>query len=566
MRRFVVSTPTAEGRGRVTRAVATPKGAQRSRWGRVHACLAAVLLLAVLPAVAQVNILVVMTDDQRFDTVSTTPNIADLASRGVRFTNAFVSTPLCSPSRASIYSGGYLSQNTGVLGNQMPNGGVRLFNDKVNLGTVLQSAGYRTFFVGKWLNEYENLKTYIPPGWDRFIGRHSYATVADWYGFRYTIGSSSQLSSTGQIVKATQYTTYYERDRVLEFLGSSAADRPFFIFWSPTAPHTPATPAQEDLDKFSQYTYRERGYGETDLSDKPQWVRNDASPGDDDFVRDQLRSLQSLDRSVAAVVDKLRAMKRLDNTMIVFLSDNGYLWGEHRLWGKKGAFEETTRVPFFIVMPGVAPRDETAMVSPTLDLGPTVYALAGVPRQTDGKNLVSLLHNPGQKVRDEFFMESNENFAAGNAVWASLRGERWKYVKYWTGEEELYDLYSDPYELKSRHKDATLATLKASLSARTDGLLGLAIVPVRRFPLATVGTPYKYPFKIWGGVAPFTWKLNSGQLPPGLTLGATSGVLSGVPTTPGTYQFAVRLTDSSLATQARKARTFVTRTMKLIVK
>jgi arylsulfatase A-like enzyme len=452
-----------------------------------------------------------------------------------------------------------------VLDNQRPNGGVRLFNDKVNLGTVLQSAGYRTFFVGKWVNEYENLKTYIPPGWDRFIGRHSYATTIDWSAFRYTIGSSNQFSSTGQIVAAQQYTAYYERDRVLDFLDSSPANQPFFIFWSPTAPHAPATPADQDADKFSEYIYRGRGYGETDLSDKPSWVRNDSSAGSDSFVRDQLRSLQSVDRSFAAIVDKLRAMGQLDNTLIVFSSDNGYLWGEHRLQGKKGAYEETAKVPFFVVMPGVAPRVETALVSPTLDLGPTLYALAGVPRTTDGKSLVSLLHNPGQQVRNEIFLESSAVFAAGNAIWAGVRRDRWKYIKYWTGEEELYDLYNDPYELQSRHKDATLATLKATLSARTDELLGLAIIPVRRFPVGTVGTAYRYPFKIWGGVAPFAWKLNSGQLPPGLTLNATSGVLSGVPTTPGTYQFSVRLTDSSLATQARKARTFATRTMKLIV-
>jgi arylsulfatase A-like enzyme len=525
----------------------------------------AALWLMVSPAQAQMNMLVIMTDDQRFDTVGKMPNIAAMASRGVRFTNAYASTPLCAPSRASFYSGGYLSQNTGVQENSRPNGGAWVFNDKVNLGTVLQSAGYRTFFVGKWVNGYEGLRTYVPPGWDRFVGRHSYATTTDWSGFIYTIGSSDALSSTGQYVKAQQYTTYYERDRVLDFLGSSAANQPFFILWSPTAPHGPATPAAEDAYKFSDYIYRGRGYGETDLSDKPAWVRNDASPGSDEFVRKQLRSLQSLDRSFAAIVDKLRATGRLDNTLIAFMSDNGFIWGEHRLWGKKGAFEETAKLPFFIVMPGVTPRVETALVSPTLDLGPTLYALAGVPRKTDGRSLVSLLHNPGQGVRSEFFLESSATYASGSAIWAGLRRDRWKYIKYWTGEEELYDLYNDPYELRSRHKDANLATLKASLSARTDALLGLAVIPVTRFPVATVGTSYRFQFKIWGGVAPFTWKLNSGQLPPGLTLGAASGVLAGVPTTPGTYQFSVRLTDSSLATQARKARTFATRTMKLVV-
>lgn len=547
----------------MTRKAASLLGAART----CRYLIAAVLSLAALsPAGAQMNVLVVMTDDQRFDTINRMPNVADMAARGVRFTNAYVPTPLCAPSRASIYSGGYLSQNTGVLDNRPPNGGAQAFNDKVNLGTVLQSAGYRTFFVGKWVNMYEDEDTYVPPGWNRFIGRHSYATEADWFAFQYTIGSSDQSSSTGRIVTARQYTTYYERDRILDFLDNSPANQPFFIFWSPTAPHVPSIPAHEDAYKFSHYTYRSRGYGEKDLSDKPKWVQNGASATSDSLVREQLRSLQSVDRSFAAIVAKLRALGRLGNTLIVFTSDNGYLWGEHRLEGKKGAYQETAKVPFFIVMPGVAPRVETSLVSPTLDLGPTLYALAGVPRKTDGKSLVTLLHNPGQQVRNEMFLEHNATFRAGNAIWAGLRRDRWKYIKYWTGEEELYDLYNDPYELRSRHRDASLATLKATLAARTDQQLGLAIVPVRSFPVGSVGASYRYPFTVWGGVAPFTWKLESGRLPPGLALSATSGVLYGVPTTPGTYQFSVRLTDSSWARQARKARTFVTTTMEIIVR
>jgi arylsulfatase A-like enzyme len=527
-------------------------------------------LLAVglaTPVSAQMNVLVVMSDDQRSDTVAMMPNLSALAAEGVRFTNAYAPTPLCGPSRASIYSGGYLAQNTNILANEAPNGGAKLFNDKVGLGTVMQSAGYKTFFTGKWVNGYEGQGSYVPPGWDRFVGRHSYATTTDWSLFQYTIGSSNQSAAgRGTIVNSRQYTTYYERDQILGFLGEQKGTQPFFIFWSPSAPHARATPAPEDVNLFPDYTYRERGYGETDLADKPRWVRNNTQHDDtDDFVRRQLRSLQSVDRSLAAIVEQLRTMGKFDNTLIVFTSDNGYLWGEHGLWGKNKVYEESLQLPFIVLMPGVAPRVDSHLVSPILDLGPTLYELAGVPRATDGTSLLPLLANSNAPWRQEFFFESTGNSADGNALWAGIRNERWKYVRYWTGEEELYDLMNDPYELQSRHADPSLAAMKADFAANTAQRLGLAIMPVARFPIGKVGVAYNYSLKTWGGVGPYAWKLNSGILPPGIVVNASTGAITGVPSASGTYQFSVRVTDSVQATQATKPRTFVSRQMKITV-
>ena len=200
-----------------------------------------------------------------------------------------------------------------------------------------------------------------------------------------------------------------------------------------------------------------------------------------------------------------------------------------------------------------------------LDLGATIYDLAGVTRRTDGDSLVPLLQNPNTAWRRDFFFENSATSADGNAIWAGLRNERWKYVRYWTGEEELYDLVNDPYELNSRHDDPGLATVKASLSARVDQQLGLAIVPVRSFPDGNVGVPYSFKFDTWGGVGPFVWTVDSGELPPGVVLDPASGALVGVPTIPGTYQFSVRIKDSVLAAQAGAARTFETRQMRLTV-
>ena len=535
---------------------------------RPGALLCALLSLGAIGAAqAKMNVVVVMTDDQRFDTVSKTPNIASLAAKGVQFTRAYQPTPVCGPARASTYSGGFLSQNTGVLENSGPNGGIGLFNDRGNLGAVLQSAGYRTMFTGKWVNGYEGRGRYVPPGWSRFVGRHSHANSTSWFNFQYTQGSSGAGSpGSGQIVASNRYTTDYERDQVLNFLGSVPAGQPFFVFWSPSAPHELAMPAPQDAEAFSNFVHKGRSTNETDLSDKPRWVRQNSDPPDDaEFIRDQLRSMLSVDRSVASIVDRVRAMGQLDNTVFIFTSDNGYLWNEHGLWRKNKAYEEAMRVSFAVVMPGVAPRSESKLVAPSLDIGPTVYDIAGVSRKSDGRTLLPLLKNPATAWRNDVFVEMSNSTWNGNALWAGIVTPRWKYVRYWTGEEELYDLQNDPYELQSRHADASLETLKASLAARTDARLGLAIVPVPRFPGAVLGRAYSYRMRPWGGEGPLEWEVGSGRLPPGLSISRATGVISGTPTLRGTFQFQIRVTDSAMATQAGRARTFLTKSMRLTV-
>ena len=282
-------------------------------------------------------------------------------------------------------------------------------------------------------------------------------------------------------------------------------------------------------------------------------------------MRNQLRSLQSIDQSVADIIDKLAALGQLDNTVFIYTSDNGYLWGEHGLWGKNKVYEESIRVPMVVVMPGVASRTDDHLVSATLDVGPTVYELAGVPRQSDGMSLVPLLQEPNAAWRNELFFEKTVSGNYDNAIWAALRRGEWKYVRYWTGEEEFYNLLSDPYELESRHNDASVSSIKATLAARTTELLGLGIVPVKWFPPATVNRNYSYQLSIWGGVAPFTWRIASGQLPPGLTLNATTGAIQGTATASGTFNFTVRVTDSSVASQVQTPRTFETDIFKIVV-
>jgi arylsulfatase A-like enzyme len=329
-----------------------------------------------------------------------------------------------------------------------------------------------------------------------------------------------------------------------------------------------ATPAPGDEALFANYLYRGRGYGETDLTDKPAWVRyRKATSIDDESVRDQLRSVQAVDRGVGALVEKLRAIGQLNNTMIVFTSDNGFQWGEHSyLWGKKYPYEESARVPLIVSMPGIAPRTDSHLVAASLDITPTMYALAGVWRKSDGRNLLPLLRDPTRNWRQELFLEQYGTGNQGAAIWAGLRRGKWKYIRYWTGEEELYNLELDPYELKSRHAEPGLATLKANMANRTTQLLGLAILPVNEVPAARRYVSYSYDFETWGGVGPFVWKVESGKLPPGLVLNTGTGVVSGTPIATGTYTFSLRVTDSgAVQLQTSRPRTFVTGALTLNV-
>jgi arylsulfatase A-like enzyme len=285
----------------------------------------------------------------------------------------------------------------------------------------------------------------------------------------------------------------------------------------------------------------------------------------DDFVRKQLQSLQSLDRSVQSVIDQLKTSGLYDNTVIIFTSDNGYLWGEHGLWGKDKAYEESLKIPLFVIMPGIAARVDNSLIAASIDVASTVFDIAGISKQTDGMSLVPLLNTPGAPWRADFFIEAADDNTGGNAIWSGLQNGQYKYVRYWTGEEELYDLNADPYELVNLQSDAAHADVKAEMWQRTQQLRGLAIIPVIKFPASKVGTPFSYQMQTWGGLAPFTWTLLSGALPPGVTLDSAAGLIQGTPTAAGTYKFALRIYDSSLATQTGKPKTFASRVMSLVV-
>lgn len=501
------------------------------------------------------NIVFILTDDQRWDTATMSdggkevmPNLRqELISEGVLFSNAFVSTPLCCPDRASLLAGGYYAHNTGVLTNELPNGGFEKFVDRDSLAVRLRQAGYETALVGKYINKYALTDAYVPPGWSSFAALHQ---IRSWFDYDVVLGSGTpDVPAHGSIVVSSQYLTRYLAQRATDFI-ASRGDAPFFLYYAPVAPHEPATPAPGDENLFAEFTYKGRSAGEGDLTDKPRYVRDLAKTYDaaeiESFARQQIRSLQSVDRSIAAILNAVRRKGLLEKTVFIFTSDNGYLWGEHRLEGKAYPYEESIHVPLIIRMPGVTPRVEDKPVVTNVDIGATISDLAGLNRVTDGVSLRPLLEDPSTVWRTEFLIQG-----FGDLQWSGMRGSYggrvWKYIEHASGERELYDLKADPFERASRHKvsSKTVRDVIKTFAGRTAAARGLTLLD-SLLPDAQGGVSYAFPMSIWGGRAPFHWSIVEGQLPAGLTLDPSTGLIGGSPVAgTGGARFRLRVEDSS---------------------
>lgn len=525
----------------------------------------------LLPGMEKPNVVLIVTDDQRWDTLFAMPRTqAALVDRGVTFEEAFASNPVCCPFRASLLAGGVYSHDTGVLTALPPNGGAYRFDDRESLGTLLQRRGYRTAIIGKYLNAYDQVAPRVPPGWDLFVAG---TDPGRWTDSPFvTGGSGPDAPATGEPITAEGYITDFERDEALAFLDRAAPTGPFFLYVAHHAPHRPADAPRADRRAWRDYRYRARAWGEDDLGDKPAWVRERA-PGFDRYVaagegrpgpppppvpadlpRRQLASLQPVDRSVARVLNRLETLGVAGETVVIFTSDNGFLWGEHRLFAKAMAYEESIRVPLVVRVPGVAPGRRSALALADLDVAATILALAGVERAGDGRSLLPLIADPAAPAREEVLLEG---FGVPGQVppWVALRSARWKYVEYGSGERELYDLDTDPFELASLHADPAHADRIAAAAGRLAPHKGLAIVSPPELPAAAAGEPYRHRLAAWGGTPPYRWRLLTGELPPGLSLSA-EGEVAGTPERAASAHFAAELNDASAPLPSGRPRSF----------
>jgi arylsulfatase A-like enzyme len=345
------------------------------------------------------------------------------------------------------------------------------------LATRLQDAGYRTGLFGKYLNDTVSQgEDYLPPGWDNFDA---------FLGGNYT---RYRLSSDEKPVrKDRRYLTDLLADRTLDFIESTPEGEPFFAYFSPFAPHYPydagpyagATREAGLLDDVEAATnYPSPATNQADMSGYPRWMQK-LEPTDmwdnagrinspvmtiDEVIERQADTLMGVDAAIGRMIDALRESGRLDNTLIVLVSDNGYAWGEHRLQGKNTPYDVSVRVPLVMRLDGVldAGVQDRRLVAANVDVHATILDLAGVkPGRIDGLSALT-------SDRDGIVMEAMRWAGKrGRPAYCGFRTDDRLYVRYSTGEEELYDYSRDPHELVNVVDDPAYAADKQTLKSKT---------------------------------------------------------------------------------------------------
>ena len=326
--------------------------------------------------------------------------------------------------------------------------------------------GYRTTHIGKYLNGYPYASqpaNYVPPGWDTwaaFMGGEKY--------YRYRLNVNGTPVSYG--AAAQDYSTDVLTSRALTFIKDPSA-QPFFLYLSYKAPHAEFTPAPRHAAAFSNTAMpHSPNFNEADVADKPAWVRSKARLNQDRInafdgdKRNAWRTLLAVDESIRRLLDALAANGKLNNTVVVFMTDNGRLFGEHRLRDKTMVYEEAVRTPFLVRYPGAANRTDQHLVA-NVDLADAIPT-----RPQDGASLAPLLEGQQPAWRTGVLLQwaGGGNVPAYNAI----REAAWKYVELATGERELYDLSADPYELQNVAGQSAYATQRQRLADQLRRLLG----------------------------------------------------------------------------------------------
>jgi N-acetylglucosamine-6-sulfatase len=427
-----------------------------------------------------------MTDDQTEASLAAMQHVNTLlGGEGTRFDQAIASFPLCCPARATNLTGQY-AHNHGVLHNSPPFGGFIQLDSSNTLPVWLQNAGYRTMHVGRYLNGYE-AKYGIPPGWTDWSGLpHSGAfNYVTWKAF-----DDGVLKSYPDPEHPGEYLTDFETRRGVELIDeASPGDRPFFLSLWYTAPHRggprdpddpvrPGTPspAPRHRDAYAGVRMpRNPNFNEKNMYDKPQVVADrprlshEFAAGVEENWRQENEALMAVDEGVAQIVEALRRNGELDNTLIVYMSDNGFMHGEHRALAEKVLpYEESIRIPLVMRGPGVPRTRVDHRLVGNLDVTSTILDAADTApgRVQDGRSLLELLADPGAEWGRDILIE-NGNGANGVPTYRGIRTYRYLYIEHrTTGEYELYDLVKDPYQLQSVDGHDSYAKVQRDLASR----------------------------------------------------------------------------------------------------
>jgi N-acetylglucosamine-6-sulfatase len=471
-----------------------------------------ILLCSVTYASAAPNIVVILTDDQE-DTgsVAYLPKVKALAEQGVTFENSFVNFSLCAPSRSSFFTG-QAAHNHGIKSNEVKKaGGWENFrkNEANVLPVWLKAAGYETALMGKYVNGYgvgqpprassaaywanaantwfgigsPDKQHWVPPGWDLW---YAFTNVSSRPYYDYSINENGELHHFGQA--ASDYSTDVLKNRAVRFIKDEAgSSAPFFMLIATPAPHgdrgkEPAIPSSAYAQAFTNIKLPTTpAFNEADVSDKPPKIAK--RPSLDDAAKDkkdkieaayraELQSLQSVDDLVGAVVDELRAAGKLDNSVIVYTSDNGFEFGDHRLFGKGWPYEGSIKVPLVIKGPGIPQNERRGQLVNNLDVVATIEEIAGLAPGIvpDGRSLMPVLRDGNATWRSAILIEGGSAVKRLSDHYAAIRTATRKYVQYEDGFEELYDLVADPYELENKAHDPNYASDLATLQGVHDQL------------------------------------------------------------------------------------------------
>jgi N-acetylglucosamine-6-sulfatase len=434
------------------------------------------------------NVVVVETDDQTLESMKVMTNVNSLiGDQGVTFANSFVNFSLCCPSRATFLTGQY-AHNHKVENNQPPNGGFPRFealHANENLAVWLQRAGYYTAMIGKYLNDYSN-KPPVPPGWSEWHATAPY----DQRVYSYPINNDGRLVNYGQ--DPSDFKQDVLTRKAVDLVNRRAPKpQPFFLWLTYTAPHVggppnpnppqncenAAKPAPRDAHAFDNAPLpKPPNFNEGDVSDKPKSIQNLPPLNATEIsniqrkYRCELESLLSVDDGAKKVVNALQQKGELNNTLLVYTSDNGYFHGEHRIPGDKmNLYEESIRVPLEMRGPGVPVGATVDPLVINADLAPTILDAANANHGTvkiDGTSLLPIARHPG--------IDRNRELLIEEPTFKAIRTERYLYAEHKSGAKELYDLQNDPYELQSLHADPGYAAVKAELASRLHAIRNCA--------------------------------------------------------------------------------------------
>ncbi|MGD8867528.1 MAG: sulfatase [Gemmatimonadales bacterium] len=419
------------------------------------------------------NIVLILSDDHRYDFMSflesapdflSTPSMDRMADGGMLVANAFVSTSLCSPSRASILTGQY-AYHHGVVDNQS-----QLREGAILFPQMLQEAGYQTAFVGKWHMGHQSDEP--RPGFDHWVSFRGQGVYFD-----------PTLNVDGEHHDVKGYITDILTDYAIDWLDERDPAKPFFLYLSHKAVHAEFKPAPRHRGVYADVTPDypvTMANTEENYEGKPRWVRAQRYSWHgvdymyhgqmefDEFYRSYAETLLAMDESIGHVLDYLERTGLAESTLVIYMSDNGFVLGEHGLIDKRHAYEESMRIPMLAWAPGlIQPDSRIDQLILNVDVAPTLLDLAGVstPEWMDGSSFLPLLERRPIPWRDRFdYVYYWEYYFPQTPTTFALRTDRYKYIFYhgiWD-TDELYDLQNDPLERwnlarESAHRDRAVA-------------------------------------------------------------------------------------------------------------